>query len=356
MCGVCVCVLWCVCLCGLRVCRGCSSPPFLAGVCCWLRWLVPRHFWLRAFAVFPRHCLPGSTASGGGLCAVYVRCVWRARSCVVVCGVLYVVPPVARLVLVFARCGSLCRGVVCICWCVVLCRWWSLTFPVALVYVCVCVVFCRVLVWVVCGICVRLACGVCVCVCVWCVGSGVRVSGYVIPVYVNVVGRHGHDKRLKKKSCKCVAFGCGRGGRSGFYPCPLPSFGVCPLCLCFASQWYLRILEVRRGVVLPVTRLFVRRCVWPYPLLAVFSRWYVSRGLPMPYDDIPHGHTLCISPIESVCTAKGLGGCAGVRVAVEAVVRPAFCRVCRCVFFFVIPLPLFFPIPWCFFAAISGRT
>ena len=123
-------------------------------------------------------------------------------------------------------------------------------------------------VWSVCALGLRR-----VCVCVRCVGSGVRVSGYVASFFVHAVGGHGPSKRLKIKPCKCAAFGWVGGRRSSFCPCPLPAFGVCPVCLCFASRWYLQILEVWRGVVLPVTRLFVQRCVWPYPLLAVLSQW-----------------------------------------------------------------------------------
>ena len=89
-------------------------------------------------------------------------------------------------------------GVVCVCGCVVLLL---VVRPLICGHsVCVCVECCLVLMWVVCGALVCLACA-CVFVCVRCVPSGVWNLGYVIPVLVRVAGRHGHDKRQKRRSC-----------------------------------------------------------------------------------------------------------------------------------------------------------
>ena len=37
--------------------------------------------------------------------------------------------------------------------------------------------------------------------------------------------------------------------------------------------------------------------------LPASARWYISRGLRFRYGNIPHCHTMCVSPIESVHTA-----------------------------------------------------
>ena len=160
---------------------------------------------------------------------------------------------------------------------------------------CVCVCPNSAVCWFAC--CVEFVCAglaACVWVCVRCGSSGARTLWYVVPVLVLFVRRHAHNRGLKKKSCKCVLCGV-------YYP--RPSFCGCLLCLSFASQWYLRSVEVWRGVVLRVAWLFAWFCAWPYPLVSAFARWYVSLGLRFWYGKIPHCHTFCVSPIESMRTA-----------------------------------------------------
>ena len=213
---------------------GCSAPPLLAGVHRWGWWVVPRHPWPRAVVAVSRHSWLGSAgcavgvrspllAEGPAACSrssfpgqgLLVAVVWRCCARVLVC---YVV--------IGGPCPSLWPRSVC--------------------------VFClapRVGVGGVRGrfVCAGLAVCVCVCAC------GVWFFRYVIPCSVRVVGRHGHSKRQKSWSCRCVARGWPGGGRCGLYPCPPHFFGVCTLWLCFASRWYLRSVEVRSGVVLRVT-------------------------------------------------------------------------------------------------------
>ena len=72
---------------------GGSSPPFLAGICCWWLWVVPCQFWLGALGAVPRHFWLGSACGGGvvagvGLGCVVLRvCLWRAACVFVFCGV-----------------------------------------------------------------------------------------------------------------------------------------------------------------------------------------------------------------------------------------------------------------------------
>ena len=145
---------------GLR----CGSAPFLAGVCrC--GWVVLCHSWLGAWGVGPRHSWLGSAAGGGGLCAVFVQCVWCALSGVVVCGVLFVVPPLVPLVFVLVpvwmpplreRLRVL----------VLVFRVVGVPSPSRWPW-CVWLAPRHVLVRALCGVCVSWACGcVCVCVCV----------------------------------------------------------------------------------------------------------------------------------------------------------------------------------------------
>ena len=115
---------------------GGSSPPFLAGICCWWLWVVPCQSWLGALGAV-------SAISGWGLLvAVVLLSVWawrascsmcvcgvrRVFSCFVVCGVLLLVPFVVPWVCVSVwvawtalAVGSGCNSLpflagVC-CWC-----------------------------------------------------------------------------------------------------------------------------------------------------------------------------------------------------------------------------------------------
>ena len=221
---------------------GCGPPRFLAGVCrCW--WGVLRHSWLGAWGVGPRHSWLGSAAGGGGLCAVRVQCVWCALSGVVVCGVLFVIPPLVPLVFVLVpvwvpplreRLRVL----------VLVFRVVGGPSPSKLPW-CVWVAPRHVVVRALFRVCVSWACGcVCVRVCGFvlsvvesgarCRGSGVRALDYAIPVLVPVVGRHGHNESAKIWSCKCVT--CGWGGGAfrlltlslAFVQCfPLHAFHFC---------------------------------------------------------------------------------------------------------------------------------
>ena len=42
------------------------SPPFLAGICQWCWWVVPRQSWLRALGAVPRQSWPGSLLEAVG--------------------------------------------------------------------------------------------------------------------------------------------------------------------------------------------------------------------------------------------------------------------------------------------------
>ena len=184
--------------------RGCGSPPLLAGVCCWL-WWVCLMLW------------------GGWFCSACVRCVRRARSCVVVCAVLFGVTPAVPSVLVFAPVWvSSLRERLRV---RVLVFGWLLHSWVALV--CLgCSLLCLAVgaVW---GWCSRgVRAGVCMCVWLCAVWFGVQRGVWVqlcgiwaVPyLFWSVLSADmvGDDKRLKIWLCKCVACWWMGGGRSGF--------------------------------------------------------------------------------------------------------------------------------------------
>ena len=120
-------------------------------------------------------------------------------------------------------------------WCVCVC-------------VCVCCVLPRVGVGAVWGSCVPGLRRVCVCACgVWFFWGMSYLDWFALSAdMVTIKGRKGGPVNVQR----VVGLG---GGRCDLYPCSSPSFGVCSLCLCFASWWYLQNVEVRLGVVLRVT-------------------------------------------------------------------------------------------------------
>ena len=131
---------------------GCGAPPLLGGVRRRVRWLVPRHSWLRAVGVVPRHSWLGSTGCGGGGPLATPGCERRSA--------LLLGPGV-----------------------------------------CLCAVWRFVLVWVACGFLVAVCVHVCAC--------GVWFVGCVIPWLVLFVGWHGcrqkAEEKQKERSCRCVA-------------------------------------------------------------------------------------------------------------------------------------------------------